>query len=120
MLSISLTDLLPEAAAEIGFVQANISFYIGVAFFALVVHIIPEPEILVRGNTEPACIDVTAVAAGPGNAGAPLVAAPAAVAAAVARGGTQLSTRTSAQLNGLQERQHVQKGSRTSAMDSNG
>lgn len=46
MLSLSVLDLLPEAVEEIGFVVANISFYIGVAFFATVVRLIPEPDTL--------------------------------------------------------------------------
>jgi len=44
MLSISLLDLLPEAVEAIGFVPANLYFYLGVAFFAAVVHFIPEPD----------------------------------------------------------------------------
>jgi zinc transporter, ZIP family len=44
MLSISLLDLLPEAAEEIGFVAANAYFYLGVLFFAAVVYFIPEPD----------------------------------------------------------------------------
>eukprot|EP00775_Hariotina_reticulata_P006787 gene6787-7004_t len=44
MLSISILDLLPEAAEEIGFMAANLCFYVGVLFFAAVVHCIPEPD----------------------------------------------------------------------------
>ena len=115
MLSISLTDLLPEAAEEIGFMQANIFFYLGVAFFALVVHLIPEPEILVRGNTEPPRIDVTAVAA----VSTTVASLPAATAAAV-RSGSQPSTRTSAQLDSQQVSQHLQKGSLPNGKNSSG
>eukprot|EP00882_Tetradesmus_deserticola_P013781 GHRQ01014635.1.p1 GENE.GHRQ01014635.1~~GHRQ01014635.1.p1 ORF type:complete len:200 (+),score=47.09 GHRQ01014635.1:222-821(+) len=46
MLSISVMDLLPEAVEEIGFVAANISFYVGVLFFAAIVALIPEPDAL--------------------------------------------------------------------------
>jgi hypothetical protein len=44
MLSISVMDLLPEAAEEIGFVAANACFYAGVLFFAAIVALIPEPD----------------------------------------------------------------------------
>jgi hypothetical protein len=44
MLSISVMDLLPEAAEEIGFVAANACFYVGVLFFAAIVALIPEPD----------------------------------------------------------------------------
>jgi hypothetical protein len=44
MLSISLIDLLPEAAEEIGFVAANLCFYAGVLFFAAIVAFIPDPD----------------------------------------------------------------------------
>jgi len=44
MLSISILDLLPEAAEEIGFMAANLCFYLGVLFFAAVVYCIPEPR----------------------------------------------------------------------------
>lgn len=44
MLSISLIDLLPEAVEEIGFIPANLCFYAGVLFFALIVAVIPEPH----------------------------------------------------------------------------
>lgn len=44
MLSISLIDLLPEAAEEIGFIPANLCFYAGVLFFAAIVALIPEPD----------------------------------------------------------------------------
>jgi ZIP family zinc transporter len=45
MLSISLCDLLPEAAAEIGVLPANLCFYAGVALFAAIVALIPEPQL---------------------------------------------------------------------------
>lgn len=44
MLSLSVMDLLPEAAEEIGFVAANACFYVGVVFFAAIVALIPEPD----------------------------------------------------------------------------
>jgi len=44
MLSISLIDLLPEAAEEIGFIPAQLCFYAGVLFFAIIVAFIPEPD----------------------------------------------------------------------------
>jgi ZIP family zinc transporter len=44
MLSISIMELLPDAISEIGFVPAQLWFYIGVAFFAVVVAFIPEPD----------------------------------------------------------------------------
>lgn len=44
MLSISIMELLPDAIAEIGFIPAQCWFYVGVAFFAAVVAIIPEPD----------------------------------------------------------------------------
>ncbi|KIY93337.1 zinc transporter, ZIP family [Monoraphidium neglectum] len=37
-------ELLPDAISEIGFVPAQIWFYTGVAFFAVVVAFIPEPD----------------------------------------------------------------------------
>ena len=46
MLSLSILDLLPEAVEEIGFVAANTCFYLGVLFFAAVVALVPEPDIL--------------------------------------------------------------------------
>jgi hypothetical protein len=46
MLSISVMDLLPEAAEEIGFLAANACFYAGVLFFAAIVALIPEPDAL--------------------------------------------------------------------------
>lgn len=51
MLSISLIDLLPEAAEEIGFIPANLCFYAGVLFFAAIVALIPEPDAGVAANT---------------------------------------------------------------------
>jgi hypothetical protein len=44
MLCISVFDLMPEAVAEVGFATANAWFFAGVAFFAAVVHFIPEPS----------------------------------------------------------------------------
>jgi len=44
MLSISIMELLPDAISEIGFVAGQLWFYIGVAFFAVVVAFIPEPD----------------------------------------------------------------------------
>jgi zinc transporter ZupT len=44
MLSISIMELLPDAISEIGFVPAQMWFYAGVAFFAVVVAYIPEPD----------------------------------------------------------------------------
>jgi ZIP family zinc transporter len=44
MLSISIMELLPDAIAEIGFVPAQLWFYLGVGFFAVVVALIPEPD----------------------------------------------------------------------------
>lgn len=44
MLSISMLDLLPESVEAIGFVRANLFFYLGVLFFAAVIYIIPEPD----------------------------------------------------------------------------
>jgi ZIP family zinc transporter len=45
MLSISIFDLLPESIEEIGFVHANVCFYVGVLLFAAVVYFIPEPDV---------------------------------------------------------------------------
>ncbi|CAD7698832.1 unnamed protein product [Ostreobium quekettii] len=45
MLAISVMDLLPGAMEAIGFGAANLCFYVGVAFFALVVVAIPEPSL---------------------------------------------------------------------------
>ncbi|KYQ94359.1 zinc/iron permease [Tieghemostelium lacteum] len=42
MLYISFMDLLPESVEEIGFLQANIWFFIGMLIFALVLKFIPE------------------------------------------------------------------------------
>jgi hypothetical protein len=50
MLSISLIDLLPEAAEEIGFIPANLCFYAGVLFFAAIVALIPEPDVSYAGE----------------------------------------------------------------------
>jgi ZIP family zinc transporter len=98
-----MLDLLPEAAAEIGTVTANGFFYLGVLFFALVVHIIPEPEVLVLGNTEPPPrIEVTAIAGPPAAAAAVTGPDPTRGTATAARPGVTmdtLSTRRSAQLS---------------------
>lgn len=70
MLSISVLDLLPEAAEEIGFVKANLFFYLGVAFFALVVACIPEPDVLLGmdiGPTPPKAVMQAAKRCGPGH-----------------------------------------------------
>jgi len=44
MLSISVFDLFQESAAAVGTGWANIWFFAGVAFFAAVVWLIPEPD----------------------------------------------------------------------------
>lgn len=44
MLCISFMDLLPASMAVIGFARANMFFYQGVAFFAVIVALIPEPN----------------------------------------------------------------------------
>ncbi|GLI69798.1 hypothetical protein VaNZ11_014499 [Volvox africanus] len=44
MLCISMLDLMPAAVEEVGFATANAWFFAGVAFFAAVVHFIPEPS----------------------------------------------------------------------------
>ncbi|GFR40486.1 hypothetical protein Agub_g1053 [Astrephomene gubernaculifera] len=44
MLCISMLDLMPAAVEEVGFGAANCWFFAGVAFFAAVVHFIPEPS----------------------------------------------------------------------------
>eukprot|EP00198_Chlamydomonas_reinhardtii_P002530 XP_001691866.1 ZIP family transporter [Chlamydomonas reinhardtii] len=56
MLCISMLDLMPAATEEVGFAAANTWFFAGVAFFAVVVHFIPEPssEGLVLDEAEPA------------------------------------------------------------------
>ncbi|KAG2442431.1 hypothetical protein HXX76_002517 [Chlamydomonas incerta] len=56
MLCISMLDLMPAATEEVGFAAANTWFFAGVAFFAAVVHFIPEPssEGLVLDEAEPA------------------------------------------------------------------
>lgn len=43
MLFISFVDLLPEAMGSIGFLWANVAFFAGMAAFALVVALVPEP-----------------------------------------------------------------------------
>ncbi|KAG2448199.1 hypothetical protein HYH02_006784 [Chlamydomonas schloesseri] len=76
MLCISMLDLMPAATEEVGFAAANTWFFVGVAFFAAVVHFIPEPssEGLVLDDSEPATPTVAkskkqdgdGMAAGPG------------------------------------------------------
>lgn len=44
MFCISVLDLLPHAVEEVGFANANMWFYIGVVFFAVVVALVPEPS----------------------------------------------------------------------------
>lgn len=56
MLCISMVDLLPAAVEVIGFAAASFWFYAGVAFFALVVTLIPEPSpesIVIDEDEEP-------------------------------------------------------------------
>lgn len=45
MLSISFLDLMPEAMVQIGFLEANLCFFGGVLFFALIATFVPEPEV---------------------------------------------------------------------------
>ncbi|KAK3272681.1 hypothetical protein CYMTET_19034 [Cymbomonas tetramitiformis] len=55
MLCISFMDLLPKSMAVIGFARANMFFYQGVAFFAVIVALIPEPNadaLLGKGKDE--------------------------------------------------------------------
>jgi zinc transporter ZupT len=47
MLSISMVDLLPSALNELGFSAANLWFFGGVAFFAAVVALLPEPQLTI-------------------------------------------------------------------------
>ena len=67
MLCISVFDLMPEAVAEVGFATANAWFFAGVAFFAAVVHFIPEPssEGLVLDEEPGAQDDGAAAVSGP-------------------------------------------------------
>ncbi len=44
MLCISMLDLMPQAVEEVGFASANVWFFAGVAFFAVIVQFIPEPS----------------------------------------------------------------------------
>ena len=44
MLSISFLDLMPHAVTAIGFPLANVCFFVGALFFALVVKLVPEPS----------------------------------------------------------------------------
>lgn len=74
MLCISMFDLMPAAVAEVGFAAANAWFFAGVLFFAVVVHLIPEPssEGLVIDDEEPAPAKGAKAAAGhSGKAAAP-------------------------------------------------
>ena len=43
MMCISFVDLLPASMEAVGFWLANVWFYAGVGFFAVVVYFIPEP-----------------------------------------------------------------------------
>jgi len=43
MLFISFVDLMPEAINQVGFGRANLAFFAGMAFFAIVVKFVPEP-----------------------------------------------------------------------------
>jgi len=43
MLCISFVDLLPASMDAVGFWLANVWFYAGVGFFAIIVYFIPEP-----------------------------------------------------------------------------
>ena len=43
MLCISFVDLLPASMEAVGFWRANVWFYTGVGFFAIIVYFIPEP-----------------------------------------------------------------------------
>ena len=45
MMCISFTDLLPEAVESLGFAQAYLAFYVGVAFYAAVAFVIPDPDL---------------------------------------------------------------------------
>ena len=49
MLCISMVDLLPSAVEELGFACANLWFYLGAAFFAVVVIQIPRGYSLLGG-----------------------------------------------------------------------
>jgi len=44
MIYISFMDLLPESIRAIGFLPANIYFFLGMIFFELIVRLVPEPE----------------------------------------------------------------------------
>ena len=45
MMGISFVDLLPEAMESLGFAQANIAFFVGVAFYAAIVFLMPDPDL---------------------------------------------------------------------------
>lgn len=45
MMCISFVDLLPEAVKTLGFHQAHIAFYAGGAFFALLMFVLPDPDL---------------------------------------------------------------------------
>jgi ZIP family zinc transporter len=44
MLSISFLDLMPHAVGAVGFPIANVCFFAGAMFFALIVLLVPEPS----------------------------------------------------------------------------
>ncbi|EGG20414.1 zinc/iron permease [Cavenderia fasciculata] len=52
MIYISFMDLLPESAAEIGFLPANGFFFAGIIFFALVLKLVPEADEHEHGPSE--------------------------------------------------------------------
>lgn len=45
MLYISIVDLLTDSITTIGFLNANISFFLGAIFIALIVFYIPDPNL---------------------------------------------------------------------------
>ncbi|GMH37487.1 hypothetical protein BSKO_05360 [Bryopsis sp. KO-2023] len=54
MLCISMVDLLPASIETVGFARASVWFYGGVAFFALVTALVPEPNLdsMIKGEDE--------------------------------------------------------------------
>jgi len=44
MIYISFMDLLPESIAQIGFINANVWFFAGIAFFAVILNFLPEHD----------------------------------------------------------------------------
>eukprot|EP01133_Synstelium_polycarpum_P014960 gene14960-17688_t len=44
MIYISFMDLLPEAIEQIGFLDANLWFFMGIVFFALIIKFVPEAD----------------------------------------------------------------------------